>query len=164
MAVKVRLSFDDRQSLPVTAELKNTLRRVCAGVLRGEGKSGTYEVSVSFVTDEEIREINRDFRNKDASTDVLSFPLSDDGERFDTDGEGVFLLGDVILSLEHAQRQAEEYGHSFLRETAYLTAHSMLHLLGYDHVEGADVPKEKFGQAMRQKEEAVLEKLGLTRE
>lgn len=166
MSVKVSAYFDNRQALvPVTPALKNVLRRVVAGVLREEKKSGYFEVSISFVDDEEIRALNRDFREKDASTDVLSFPLSENGEVFDVDeANGAFLLGDIVLSLEHATRQAEEYGHSFLRETAYLTAHSALHLLGYDHVEGAAVPKEKFGEAMRQKEEAVLKKLGITRE
>ena len=166
MAVKVSLYFDNRQTLvPVTAQMKAVLRRVCAGVLRGEGMNGHYEVSVSFVNDDEIRSINREFRDKDAATDVLSFPLSDDGEHFDIDGaNGAYLLGDIILSLEHAEAQAKEYGHSFLRETAYLTAHSMLHLLGYDHVEGAAVPPEKFGEAMRQKEEKILTALGITRD
>lgn len=164
--VNVILFFDDWQDkLPVADPLCQRLRDVCLEVLRNEGKEGLYEVSVSFADDEQIRGLNRDFRNKDTATDVLSFPMSEDFVHFDVDGEtGAYLLGDIVLSLEHAKAQAEEYGHSFERETAYLTAHSMLHLLGYDHVEGADVPAERFGPAMREKEELALVGLGLTRE
>lgn len=166
MSLQVTVRFDDRQDkLAVTPDLRKTLRRVCRQVLKNEGKQGRYEVSISFVDDAQIRELNRDFRDKDAATDVLSFPLSEDFITFDADPDtGALQLGDVVLSLEHAAAQAEEYGHSFERETAYLTAHSMLHLLGYDHVENAPVPPERFGPAMREKEEAALTALGLTRD
>lgn len=166
MPLKVGMLFDNRQrKFPATDKFKQMLRDVCLEILRGEGKEGLYEISVSFVNDRQIRELNRDFREKDAATDVLSFPMSEDFVTFDVnEGTGAYILGDIVLSLEHAAAQAEEYGHSFAREAAYLTAHSMLHLLGYDHVEGADVPEDKFGSAMRQKEEAALSELGLTRD
>ena len=165
MAVKIKAYFQNAQKkVPVDAEMKNTLKSVCRQVLIKEGKSGSFEVSVTFTDDAGIKEINRDFRNIDKATDVLSFPLSD-GENFDVNGDtGAFMLGDIVISLERAQAQAKEYGHSFKRETAYLTAHSMLHLLGYDHVEGADVPDEKFGENMRKKEEEALNALNITRE
>ncbi len=166
MSVKVGMLFDNRQrKFSVSDTLKNRLRDVCLQILTNEGMEGLYEISISFVNDRQIRELNRDFRDKDAATDVLSFPLSEDFVHYDmSEGTGAYLLGDIVLSLEHAAKQAEEYGHSFAREVAYLTAHSMLHLLGYDHVEGADVPEEKFGSHMRQKEEATLASLGLTRD
>ena len=165
MAVKVKAYFaNEQKKIKVEQELRQTVRLVCGQVLKNEGLSGTYEVSVTFVDDERINEINRDFRDIDKPTDVLSFPLSADGEHFDVNADtNAYMLGDIVLSLERAAAQAKEYGHSFLRETAYLTAHSMLHLLGYDHVENADVPAEKFGKNMRKKEEAALSALGLTR-
>ena len=166
MAVKVKAYFSNEQKkIKADPGLKAILRRVCAQVLKNEGMmSGGYEVYVTFVDDERIREINREFRDIDKPTDVLSFPLSEDGEHFDLNSDtNAFMLGDVVLSLERAAAQAEEYGHSFLRETAYLTAHSTLHLLGYDHVEGAVVPAEKSGENMRKKEEAALSALGITR-
>lgn len=166
MAVRVGIIFDDSQKqTAVSSLLKKTLKKVCAGVLEEEGHDGLFEISISFVDDDQIRVINRQFRDVDAPTDVLSFPLSPDGESFDINaGTGAKLLGDIVISLERASAQADEFGHSFKRETAYLTAHSMLHLLGYDHVDGADVPPEKSGPVMREKEEKVLEKLGITRE
>lgn len=109
-----------------------------------------------IVNDEIIKEMNRDYRNIDASTDVLSFPLGADGE-YDTNPEnGALMLGDIVISYEHALAQAELYGHSFERELAFLTVHSMLHLLGYDHVNGG-----LEQTIMREKEEAILELLGL---
>ena len=93
-----------------------------------EGKSLDYEVSISLVNNEEIKELNRDYRGVDSETDVLSFPLEDDF------GMDLPLLGDIIITVEKALEQAEEYGHSLEREMAYLTAHSMFHLMGYDHL------------------------------
>jgi probable rRNA maturation factor len=122
-------------------------------------------VSVTLTDNEQIHALNREHRGIDRPTDVLSFPMlefDEDGVAedcdFDMDGELV-LLGDIVISMERAAEQAEEYGHSLIREVGFLTAHSMLHLLGYDHVDNPEGER-----LMREKEEAVLESLGITRE
>ncbi|MBO4990979.1 MAG: rRNA maturation RNase YbeY [Firmicutes bacterium] len=113
-------------------------------------------VSVTFVEPEEIRELNGQYRGKDAVTDVLSFPQFDDWD--DLPEEGEIVLGDVVICMDQAARQAEEFGHSLEREVLYLFVHSIYHLLGYDHME------EDEKREMRQKEEDVMARLGLTRE
>ena len=114
------------------------------------------EVDVTLVDDEEIREINKEQRDIDSSTDVLSFPLGENGEYDANPKTGALMLGDIVISVETALRQADLYGHGIQREIAFLTVHSMLHLLGYAHVNGG------MEQAiMREKEEAVLDALGL---
>ena len=110
------------------------------------------EVSFSFADEEEIRRLNAAYRDKDAVTDVLSFPQYDD-----LDNEEEICLGDVVICGRVARRQAEEYGHSYERELLYLFVHSILHLLGYDHME------EEEKRQMRIREEYVMEKIGLTR-
>ena len=113
-------------------------------------------VSVILVKKRKIHEINRDYRGIDRPTDVLSFPLGENGEYDVNPATGAFLLGDIVISAETAVRQADLYGHGLEREIAFLTVHSMLHLLGYDHVNGG------MEQAvMREKEEAILTNLGL---
>ena len=120
---------------------------------------GRYEVNVTFVDNEQIRELNKQFRDKDKSTDVLSFPLGENDE-FDLNPETNNLqLGDIVISMETAVKQAYDYGHTLEREIAFLTVHSMLHLLGYDHEKGGLEEME-----MRSKEEQVLESLGLARD
>lgn len=115
------------------------------------------EVSVTLIDNARIRELNAEFREIDRETDVLSFPLGDDeGFEVDPDTDAI-LLGDVVISLERAKSQAEEYGHSFRREVAFLVTHSLFHLLGYDHM----TPEEET--EMFAKQEKVLEKLGITR-
>ena len=121
------------------------------------------EISLSFVTAEEIHELNRQYRGVDSVTDVLSFPLLEDlNELYDTE-EGSseedepVALGDVVICLEQAEEQAEEFGHSREREIVYLFTHSVLHLLGYDHME------EEEKQEMRSREEEVMTELGLSR-
>ena len=121
-----------------------------------EGFEDSAEVNVTLVNDEMIREMNAKFRKIDSSTDVLSFPLGENGV-YDTNPEtGAKMLGDIVISVEHALSQANLYGHGIERETAFLTVHSMLHLLGYDHEKGG---LEKT--VMREKEERVLDALGL---
>ena len=122
------------------------------------------EVNVTIVDNNTIHEINREQRKIDRPTDVLSFPMlefDEDGisdDEYDMDGELV-MLGDIVISMERAREQANEFGHSFLREVAFLTAHSMLHLLGYDHVD------DKEGEEiMCEKQERVLTSLGITRD
>jgi len=107
-------------------------------------------VSVLITDDEYIRELNRQYRDKDAPTDVLSFPLYDEDGELDEEE-----LGDIVISLERAALQAEEYGHTLEREVAFLTAHSMLHLIGYDHEDSED---EMFS-----KQEEILKELNIRR-
>ena len=121
------------------------------------GLSEGVEVGVTFLDDAAIQELNRDYRDKDRPTDVLSFALNEGDEPEIVDAPEEELLGDILISLETTARQAEEYGHSLERELAYLTVHGMLHLLGYDHEEPADQAE------MRLEEEAVLASLGIVR-
>lgn len=113
------------------------------------------EISLSFVSPEEIKEINNEFRGIDKVTDVLSFPQFDDLEDFPEVGE--IALGDVVICMERAKEQAEEFGHSLDREIVYLFVHSVCHLLGYDHME------EDEKKVMRAREEEIMEYLDLTR-
>ncbi|MCP3764271.1 rRNA maturation RNase YbeY [Domibacillus sp. A3M-37] len=117
------------------------------------------EVSVTFVTNDRIQEMNRDYREKDAPTDVISFALEEMGEDevVITGADSPRILGDIIISIDRAKEQAEEYGHSFERELGFLTVHGFLHLLGYDHMNEQD-EKEMFG---RQKD--ILDAYGLER-
>jgi probable rRNA maturation factor len=120
-----------------------------------EGFNDSAEISITFVDEEQIHVLNREHRNVDSPTDVLSFPLAENGQ-FDINPEnGAKMLGDIILNIPWVVKQAKEFGHSFQREIAYLTAHSMLHLLGYDHVEGG-----MEAVRMREKEEEVMGMLG----
>lgn len=123
------------------------------------------QISVTVCDNEEIREINKEQRDIDKATDVLSFPMLEFDENgevmdwdYDMDGDYV-VLGDIVISKERAMEQAEEYGHSFKREIAFLTVHSMLHLLGYDHV-----TSEEDERIMFKKQEEILELLGISRE
>ena len=113
-------------------------------------------VSVTFTDKDGIKELNREYRGVDSVTDVLSFPQYDDFEEIP--GEGEILLGDVVICRERAAEQAREFGHSLDREMIYLFTHSILHLLGYDHME------EEEKREMRLKEEEVMDFLGLSRE
>lgn len=133
------------------------IRRVATRVMEAEGRDA--DVDITLVDDESIRELNREYRGKDAPTDVLSFSLLEDGgeEPYIVGDPAFNLLGDVVISVETAARQAEEYGHSLERELGFLTAHGVLHLLGYDH----GTPEEE--ERMQQKAESVLASLGLHR-
>lgn len=113
------------------------------------------EISLTLVEPEEIKSLNAEYRNVDSVTDVLSFPQFEDKEQMPSEGE--LCLGDVVICVERAQQQAEEYGHSFEREMVYLLVHSLLHLLGYDHMDD----DEKA--IMREKEEHVIEHVDLRR-
>lgn len=149
---------NDQNNVKIPVGLRLLVRKCCAAVLSSEHFSSDAEVSVSFVSNAEIRKLNRQFRGKDKSTDVLSFPLGENGV-YDINHEtGAMLLGDVVISMETAVSQAKTYGHSLEREVGFLTVHSMLHLLGYDHEAPLDTAK------MREKEEAILEQLGISRE
>lgn len=122
------------------------------------GVSPQAEVGVVFADDAYIRELNRDYRGIDAATDVLSFALDEGEEPAVQGGPAEALLGDIVISLETAERQAAEFGHGLEREMAYLTVHGMLHLVGYDHEE------ESAKAEMRRQEEKILAALGIVRE
>ena len=153
---KVRVTITDRQKkVKIPSGLRMLIRRACIAVLREEKFQGDAEVSVTFVDNDQIRRLNAKFRDKDSATDVLSFPMGENGEYDLNPSTGAKLLGDVVLSMEKAAEQALEYEHSFEREVCYLTVHSMLHLLGYDHMNS----EEKA--VMRMKEETVMSQIGL---
>lgn len=156
--VKVYIS-NQQNAVKIPTGIRLLVRRCCSAVLQMEEFHDLAEVSVTFVDNEQIRELNAEYRNKDSATDVLSFPLGENGE-YDVNMEtGALLLGDIIISVPRAIEQAEMYGHSLRREIGFLTVHSMLHLLGYDHEnEGIEAVR------MREKEELVLNKLGLKRD
>ena len=135
--IKVVIS-DDQKAVKVPTGIRLLIRRCCNAVLVNEGFDGSVEVSVRFVDDEEIHALNLQYRNVDRSTDVLSFPLGEDGVYDINYSTGAKMLGDIVISIEHAVAQAELYGHSIQREIAFLTVHSMLHLLGYDHMTNED--------------------------
>jgi len=157
MSNKVLIT-NNQKTVKIPSGIKILVRRSCNAVLAIEEFEQPCEVSVTFVDNEQIAVLNGDFRNKPQPTDVLSFPLGED-DTYDVDQEtGNLLLGDIVISLEKAMEQAELYGHTLQREVAFLTVHSMYHLLGYDHENGG-----REAQIMREKEECVLAKLGLQR-
>lgn len=155
--IKVIISNEQKQ-IKIPTGVRMLVRRCCNAVLVMEAFEGSAEISVTFVDDEKIRELNREHRQIDKATDVLSFPLGENGTYDVNHDTGAKMLGDIVISIEHAFEQAEEYGHSLQREIAFLTVHSLLHLLGYDHEQGG-----LMAVHMREKEETVLTQLGLKR-
>lgn len=154
---KVRVIIDNRQkNIKIPTGLRMLIRRCCNAVLRMEKFPNAAEISVTFVNNEQIQELNKQYRDKDVPTDVLSFPMGENGEYDENHATGAKILGDIVISMEKAVEQAERYGHSLEREVGYLTAHSMLHLLGYDHEQGGIQRVH-----MREKEEQVMTQLGL---
>ena len=149
----------------VDDDLRGFLRGVIRAALEAEGVDVPCEVDVLVTNDTGIRRVNLDMRGVDAPTDVLSFPMFDlaPGDKPSLEeadpATGLVPLGDMCLSLERAQAQAEEYGHSSRRELAYLAVHSVLHLLGYDHLDEGPMKEQ-----MRGREEAIMDGLGLPRE
>lgn len=151
---------NNQTEVKVPVGIRLLIRRCCQAVLTTEKFGKDAEVSVSFVSNNEIRNLNKIYRNKDSVTDVLSFPLTSEDGTVELNPEtGAVQLGDVVISLETAVKQAQNYGHSLEREVGFLTVHSMLHLLGYDH-ETSQLDQ----RIMREKEESVLEKLGISRD
>ena len=152
----MEIILDDRQDkIKVSDELLEKINDIIVEALYYEGYDDNYEVSLSFVDNDEIHELNRGFRGVDRPTDVLSFPLLTD--EFDVELEEES-LGDIVISLERALEQSKEYNHSFEREVCFLVCHSMFHLLGYDH------DTDENTKDMRKREEDVLNKLNITRE
>lgn len=158
--MNIEIFYSNKQDkLDPPADIEQLIEKCTRAALAEEEINEDAQVSVTLVDNEAIREINREHRDIDRATDVLSFPLGDD-DSFDTDPEtGAILLGDIVISLERAAEQAKEYGHSFYREVAFLITHSLFHLLGYDHVDSEEDEKLMFG-----KQDKVLEALGITRE
>ena len=156
--VKVLIT-DEQKAIPLPRGTKLLVRRCCKAVLNEEKMDGKAEISVTFVDNEAIHELNKQHRNIDRETDVLSFPLGENGEYDINPSNGAKLLGDIVISAEKAVEQAKLYNHSLQREIGFLTVHSMLHLLGYDHELGG-IEEVR----MREKEEKVLTKLGLKRD
>lgn len=160
-----------QEKVKIDNKLEEKLKNVIEFTLKEEEVEIKCEVSLLFVDNKEIRDINNDTRNIDRETDVLSFPMLDyeDKKVFkeiykeykfsqsDFDGDEL-VLGDIVLSLEKALEQSIEFNHSFEREASYLVVHSVLHLLGYDHMEEDDK------LIMRKREEEILNKLNITRE
>ncbi len=148
--MSLHIYFENSQdNIPATYALKILVRRAILATLAFEGVSAPCEVSVTFTDNEGIRALNRAYREIDKPTDVLSFPLFEESE-------GRKQLGDIVLSLERCLEQAEEFGHSFERECAFLTVHSTLHLLGYDHVNSDEEDAD-----MRQRQTAIVTEMGL---
>lgn len=157
MKIYIFLSNEqDKISVPEYAE--HMIEDCTRSALAEEEIDEDAEVSVTFVDNERIRELNAEFRGIDRETDVLSFPIGDDGGFEVNPDNDAIILGDIVVSLEKAKEQAEEYSHSFKRELAFLITHSLFHLLGYDHVDGGEEEKIMFA-----KQERVLERLGITR-
>lgn len=144
-----------QEEVAVNDDLIGFLTGVVREVLRDEGYGHGVEVSLVFVDDAYIHGLNYQYRGVDSPTDVLSFAMQE-GEPMPLGGDEI-ILGDVVVSLQTAERQAVKYGHSFRREVAYLTVHGVLHLLGYDHQE------EEESKIMRRKEKEVLSRLGISR-
>ena len=163
------LEFEDERGL-LDSEARALMQRCADSAEKTEGVVLPLYAFIQVVGDEEIQVINREQRNKDASTDVLSFPTvnypagktAGACERFlrrEYDPEiGACVIGDIIISMDHVRAQAAEYGHSIQRESGYLITHGLFHLMGYDHMTDSDKP------VMRAMEEKALRAIGLTRE
>lgn len=157
--------IDNRQEgITVDEAMENLVAQVVNKVLSYEECEEEYEVSISFVDNEEMRSLNMEYRGIDKETDVLSFPMVEfietELEEEDENAEYIeeeIALGDIVISMEKALEQSEEYGHSFNRELAFLLVHGMLHLLGYDHEDGASDGE------MFDKQEEILREMNLTR-
>ncbi len=162
------LAFEKEYDKDLGLDYEGLALKVANAALDSEGCPYEAEISLTLVDDESIRAINKQFRQTDRATDVLSFPLveyekpgefdflEDRDDCFNPES-GELMLGDIIISLDRVQAQAEEYGHGATREYAFLIAHSMLHLMGYDHME------ESEAEIMEKKQEAVLSGLGIFR-
>ncbi|MDD4320291.1 MAG: rRNA maturation RNase YbeY [Acidaminococcaceae bacterium] len=150
---------NDQEKIKVSAELENLLNKAMNIVAKMEKLSANTEVDITIVTDEEIHVLNRDYRGVDRPTDVLSFALDEETDEPEILGdEAEHLLGNVIISAEKANAQAEEFGHGLNREILYLAVHGILHLLGYDHM------REEDKVIMRRREEEILREIDLSEE
>ena len=153
---KVKVHIENKQkTFRIPTGMRLLMRRCCHAVLELEGFAEDAEVDISIVDNEQIRKINNEQRHIDLVTDVLSFPLGENGVYDKNPATGACMLGDIVISAQRAAEQAEQFGHSPARECGYLTTHSVLHLLGYDHLdEGEEKAK------MRAREKAIMKELG----
>lgn len=151
--------INDQKAVKIPTGIRILLRRCCNAVVQLEKLNGEYEVNITFVDNKKIRELNKKYRNIDKPTDVLSFPMGENGKYPTNPETGYKILGDVVISVERAVFQAEEYDHTLRRELGFLTTHSVLHLLGYDHVNGG-IEASK----MREREEEVMTLVGQPRD
>jgi probable rRNA maturation factor len=163
------ICFENETDQELDFDYENILEKVIRQAAEQEKCPYEFEVNVTFTDNDSIREINREFRELDVPTDVLSFPMVDypapadfsELEEENASAEyfhpetGELILGDIVISVERARMQAEEYGHSLKREICFLTAHSMLHLFGYDHIEDEERVE------MEQRQEQILQALGI---
>jgi probable rRNA maturation factor len=156
---KIKVVIENKQkTIRIPTGIRLLIRRCCHAALELEGFQGSAEIGVTIVDDDQIRQINNEYRNIDSSTDVLSFPMGENGVYDKNPETDAYILGDVVLSIERAKDQAERFGHSLQREIGYLVVHSVLHLLGYDHVDGG-----LESVRMREREEAIMLSVGLPR-
>ena len=144
-------------------EYEEIIKKVVEECFKVEGlKDSKLYISITLTTPENIRKYNKEYRNIDKETDVLSFPMFEKDELDNMirnkDFENIDILGDMVISIPQVEVQAKEYGHSFERELAYMVVHSFYHLMGYDHIEEADK------EVMRPKEENILNRLNITRD
>ena len=157
-----KVLFEQNLEKPLSGEAVAAVEKTIEAAARVLGVAEPFEVSVTAVEEEEIKAMNQNFRGIDRVTDVLSFPLLEfeNGQAKVLPGDfsdGALLIGDIVLCVPRCAAQAKTFGHSFLRELCYLTAHSMAHLWGYDHME------EGEKAAMREKEEEIMKAVGLAR-
>ena len=143
--------INNENNYTIEAGYEDTMKKIASLALKKEGLDDDYEVGLTYVSKEEIQDLNREYRGIDKVTDVLSFPLIEDFSSDET------LLGDVVISYDVAVEQAKEYGHSLEIEIMYLFTHSILHLLGYDHIEEDD------RVIMEQRQRDILDELNITR-
>ena len=146
---------NEQDKLEVQLQWEENITHVAKLCLHKEGIEDEVEIGVTFTDNEGIQEINREYRNIDSATDVLSFPMYEAEEALVD--EEVILFGDIVISLERAQEQSVEFGHSLEREVMYLLVHGLLHLCGYDHMNDDDK------KVMRRKEEELLTEIGAIR-
>ncbi len=155
----MKLYINNQQEKEIPEGIEKDIEEAVILCLKEERENTDYEISLTFVDNEEIKNLNRDFRDKDSVTDVLSFPMMEEDmfipEEIEEEIEP--LLGDIVISVERAEEQAEELGHSLRREIVYLSIHSMFHLLGYDHMQ------EDEKREMREKEKKIVRELKIFR-
>jgi probable rRNA maturation factor len=164
--MSLQLSWTDEQNQVPVSEALIAKLEVLLAIAGAAEQVEAGEVALTFVDDAEIQQLNKEFRDKDKPTDVLSFPQWDDNDddmmiyydEEDAPEEDAELIGDIVISMQTAARQAEEYGHSLEREVSFLFVHGFLHLLGYDHEEGDAEEAEMFA-----KQEHILQQAGIAR-
>ena len=156
---EVRFDYaNEQEAVAIEAALLETMQAAACAVLTNENLEGCFEISLTIVDKPAMQALNALHRKIDKVTDVLSFPLAEDGDFPINNDSGAFLLGDIVICAERAVEQAEEYGHGVAREFGFLCAHSVLHLLGYDHVDS-----EQEAAVMEAKQEQALNDVGLLR-